>query len=234
MTRPRPAAKPAGPCPRCGGSGFVIDDENTARHCDCGAAGERLRAQRLALANLPPRFATKGFRDFEAAGEYRSILGTAQAYAEGFGSDTREGMILRGGTGSGKTHLSVAILVRVIERGYTGYFCNFPTLLENLRSSYNNDGQMTTAELLEPVLTRDLVVIDDLGAETPTAWVLEKLYLIVNQRYEDAKPLIVTTNHTEGDLQKRLGPRTMSRLYEMCGMEFPPFPARDWRIAKMR
>lgn len=230
-----PPATPAGPCPRCGGSGFAVDEDGVARPCDCGVAEARALERRRREAALPPRFADKTLAGFKTpSAEYRNILTTAKAYAEGFGPETRDGMILRGGTGSGKTHLAVAILNRVLERGHTGVFCNFPELLQRLRDSFDGDGALTQGELLEPVLGRDLMVIDDLGAETPSNWVLEKLYLIVNKRYELMRPIIVTTNQTEAELQKRLGPRTMSRLYEMCGMEFPPFPQQDWRVARMR
>ena len=62
----------------------------------------------------------------------------------------------------------------------------------------------------------DLLHLDDLGAEKRTEWVLEQLYSIVNERWQDQRSLVVTTNATEGELKEQVGERIVSRLSEMC------------------
>ena len=63
--------------------------------------------------------------------------------------------------------------------------------------------------------------LDDLGAENQTDWVLEQLYSIVNARYEAERPIVATTNLMPDELSERLGPRTVSRLVEICGDLIP-------------
>ncbi len=132
------------------------------------------------------------------------------------------------------THLAVAVLCEVIRRGHTGRFWNFQDLLARLRESYNNPQSETEAEILESIAHADLVVLDDLGSENTTDWVRDRLYLIVNRRYESEKPMVITTNCSESELDQRIGQRTASRFYEMCGLPFPNFPDSDWRRAQMR
>lgn len=62
----------------------------------------------------------------------------------------------------------------------------------------------------------DLIVLDDLGAESSTGWAVEKLYMLVDMRYRDEKPLIVTTNYGLEELKEKLGIRIFDRLIEMC------------------
>jgi DNA replication protein DnaC len=69
----------------------------------------------------------------------------------------------------------------------------------------------------------DLLHIDDLGAEVRTDWVLEQLYAIVDQRYESERSMVVTTNLPQDELEGQIGPRTVSRLVEICGDPLPLF-----------
>jgi DNA replication protein DnaC len=69
---------------------------------------------------------------------------------------------------------------------------------------------------MERVSKADLLVLDDLGAEKPTEWALEKIYQIVNSRYESLGPMIITTNLDLNSLERLLGERTFGRILEMC------------------
>lgn len=228
------SAAPPAVCPRCDGYGLAIDAEGAAAPCDCGVYGDRAASLRLRLAGIPARFAGKTFRNFEAKTKaYRDVLDSARAYAEGF-DRTYDGLLMRGRTGSGKTHLAVAILHEAIRRGYTGHYCNFSDLLARIRDTYGDGAGVSEGDLLAPIEQADLLVLDDLGAESTTDWVRDRLYLIVNRRYEGNRPAIITTNCSEEELDRRIGPRTASRLYEMCGITFPPFPDADWRRANLK
>jgi DNA replication protein DnaC len=75
----------------------------------------------------------------------------------------------------------------------------------------------------------DLLHIDDLGAEKRTDWVLEQLYSIINERWQEQRSIIVTTNLFDVDeLRDQIGPRTVSRLHEMC--DLIPIMGRDRRM----
>jgi DNA replication protein DnaC len=76
-------------------------------------------------------------------------------------------------------------------------------------------------DLIDRLTDVDLLHIDDLGAENQTDWVMEQLYSIVNARYEAQRAIVATTNLMPDELSERLGPRTVSRLVEICGEVIP-------------
>jgi DNA replication protein DnaC len=94
-------------------------------------------------------------------------------------------------------------------------------LLALLRESFNDGAQYSLNELIERLSSVDLLHIDDVGAEQSSPWVLEQLYSIVNTRYEDGKALLLTTNLDHEALTEQIGPRTVSRIYEICGEPLP-------------
>ncbi len=229
----RPADSPR--CPECFDNGLVVGPDGLAVPCRCGALERTGLERRLAEAGIPPMFMQKTLANYaNRTPAHREVREAARAFAESFDPETHDGILLRGGTGCGKTHVSVAILRAVLERGFTGRFVNFQKLLMRIRESYEEGRGEGEASILRDLLEAQLLVIDDLGAERTTDWVADRLYYIINERYESGMPLIVTTNCGEIELEQRVGQRTASRLYEMCGITFPAFPAGDWRKANLR
>lgn len=233
--KPRPAAPAAASapdCPRCGGTGYVLEGD-TAKPCTC--LRDRRAARALLAAAIPPRFLSKTLDSFEArARPQRAILDVARAYVSGFTPRTLDpratsfnGLLLMGGVGSGKTHIAVAILRAVVERGFSGRYCNVVDLLDDLRATFEPNAPQSGMEIIDGVVAADLVVLDDLGAEAPTGWVHDRLYQIINRRYEESRPTLVTTNLTLDDLDRQVGPRITSRLCEMC--QKVDFPDQDYR-----
>jgi DNA replication protein DnaC len=187
--------------------------------------------QRLAAARIPARFAGKTLENYSAKDKIRKMLvHSAQAYISGFTfkADYPKGLLMSGGVGCGKSHLAVAILKGVIAKGYSGLYYNSPDLMRDIRATFDKDSEVKEDDLLEEVTTTDLLVFDDVGAENVTGFVLDRFYLIINERYEGCKPVIITTNLDEPTLENRLGKRIVSRLSEMCET-FGPFPDEDWR-----
>ncbi len=236
-------AKPSGSttavaeCERCRGYGHYVDEDNVARRCDCGLY-ERVRTRYL-LRNsaIPPRFIDKELDTFKYQKGDRAraqIVQAARAYARSFKKGEAQGLLLRGGPGSGKTHVAVGILKEVLRAGFSAHYTNFNDLLSRLRDTYNRDSPESEGELLAEMEESDLLVLDDVGAEAATSWVRDRLYLIVNRRYEAAKALLITTNCDEEQLRAHVGDRTASRLYEMCSQDFPLFPDQDYRRANLR
>jgi hypothetical protein len=97
-------------------------------------------------------------------------------------------------------------------------------LLERLRGP--TAVQMTA--VLKAMTSADVVIWDDLGAEKPTEWALDRLYLLLDARYETERPLIATSNWTPSGLEARLGPRLVSRLLEMGPVW--EVPGSDYRV----
>lgn len=214
-------------CEKCDGYGNIVDDKG-ARPCEC-----KIRywaAQRLAMANLPGSLRNKTIDNYETGNKQQTKnRHVIMQYLREFTPENHKGALLMGEPGLGKTHLAVAILRDLMNRGLTGIFYNVVDLLDDIKQSYDaktGDGGREIARLLE---TMDVVVLDDLGAERMTPWVNDRLYAIINGRYQEGRTLIVTTNLSDADLRERVGYRILSRLYEMCHVI--PVEGTDYRVS---
>ena len=218
-----------GVCQKCHGYGFVLIDDGTAVPCECLPSKmiEELQKQTM----VPPKFANKTLANFETPDKVRKLLREkATEFHQNFKplSEQHNGILMVGSTGSGKTHLSIAILKEVVAKGYTGLYYNVPELLNDLRDTYHQDSAQVEEDILSRAAGVDLLVLDDLGAERTSGWVRDRLYLIINRRYESLKPTIITTNLGMRELQDQVGERIVSRLSEMCPQRFE-FPSEDFR-----
>lgn len=190
-----------------------------------------LMEKRLREAQIPRRFQNKTLANFEKSRDTRRILDDARRFINEFNLDGDEpypGITMMGPVGCGKSHIAVAILREVIAKGYSGLYYNSPDLLLDIRATYSKDSATTEDTILEEVSQVDLLVLDDVGAENVSGFVLDRFYLIINKRYEECKPLIVTTNLSLSELKNRLESRIVSRLIEMAP-PFVKFPEYDYR-----
>ena len=198
---------------------------------------EAARRIRLEKACIPWRFAEADFASFECPtpehGEMRDIV---QRYAQRAltidGRRGQNGLLLTGPAGSGKTHLAIAALRQIVQGGENfkriGLYLSLPDLLARIRESYGDKEAASEGQLLGDAIQTRLVVLDDVGADRVTDWALEKLYLILNARYERATPTILTTNlNYPGEFEAWVGERLASRAYEMCLVV--EGPRLDWR-----
>lgn len=116
------------------------------------------------------------------------------------------------------------MLQEIIRAGKPGalLFSNFQDLIQEIQGSFGADQAPTKTEILNPLLTADLLVLDELGSQKPTSFVQEILYYVINTRYNEEKPTVFTTNYLdvarekEERLEERIGNRLRSRLHEMC------------------
>jgi DNA replication protein DnaC len=198
---------------------------------------EFLERARLDQARIPVKFAGKDFDNFETKrnAKRKETVEAAKSYVNAFNfrNGAPRGLILKGTIGCGKTHVAVAILQAVIRKGYTGLYYNMVDLLSDIRATYSDSSPLDEHELLDDVNEPDLLVLDDLGAEKTSGFVNDRLYLIVNRRYECCKPMLITTNLSLAELEEKLEGRTVSRLCEMCEL-VETFPAEDYRKSHMR
>ena len=102
------------------------------------------------------------------------------------------------------------------------------TALSILRLIPHPPGRITAGEIMFGKV--DLLVLDDLGAEKPSDWMRDRLYTLVNRRYESNLPIIVTTNKDITSLEEHVGKRIVSRLCEMCQIVEKEFPGDDYQM----
>ncbi|MGH7334625.1 MAG: ATP-binding protein [Candidatus Rokuibacteriota bacterium] len=166
------------------------------------------------------------FDNFEATAESRPVLDLCRGFVEHF-PDTGKGLTLAGPSGTGKTYLAVAITRALIERGIPAVIVNVPRLFLTFRSSFQGTEPRRFEDQLDLVTTSDHLVLDDLGRERLTDWVLETLYLVVNARYEDRLATTITTNLDLDALRLRLGEPLVDRLAETNQAYWCQWPS--WR-----
>jgi DNA replication protein DnaC len=237
-------------CPLCGGTGFKMVDTEDRRgrtiqravKCDCQL---RERAERLLkMAQVPTRYEHCELSNFETdpAGKQSASLANAKLAAGRFIEEypvEKEGLLLIGPIGVGKTHLAVGIIKELmLQKGVRCLFYDYRELLKEIQNSYNSSVQTTEMQVLLPVFEAEVLVLDELGAVKPTEWVWDTVSHILNTRYNDKRTTIITTNYqdlppggVQGDsgryaaasranreetLGDRIGERMRSRLHEMC------------------
>jgi DNA replication protein DnaC len=223
-------------CPICDDTGWkavLADGVRRVERCDCWR--ERATAKALADANIPPQYGRCDLDNFKTDNDSLvHAVSRARAFAEGF-PIVDKGLMFLGPSGLGKTHLSTAIVKRVIARsGARALFKPMGSLLRQIRDTYNPIVRSSERQVIQPVMQAELLVLDDLGRERPTDWVEETLTLIIDTRYNERRPTIVTTNYAlledsthPNALIGRVGSRTLSRLHEMC--EFIHLTGVDYR-----
>ena len=218
-------------CPKCQGYGFILSDLEAT---PCGCRKHQLVAQRLTQARIPRKFLNKTLDSFRGRGKASRVRKAADAYVEGFHlREEMKGLRIFGVVGSGKSHIAIAILKEIIKKGYTGLYFSVPELLQKIRETYSSESDEGEAGILDMVSETDLLVLDDLGADAASGWVRDRLYLLINRRYETNKPTIVTTSFDLEELRTQLGKRIVSRLCEMCS-EFEDLPSEDYRASHVK
>ncbi len=116
-------------------------------------------------------------------------------------------LVLFGGYGCGKTHLAAAIANRAIERGQPVLFVVVPDLLDYLRATFGPSSPATYDERFDQVRNAPLLILDDLGTQSSTAWAQEKLFQILNYRYSARLPTVVTSNRRLEEIDLRIRSR---------------------------
>jgi len=248
-------------CPICGGTGFVIVEGinlSGAKPCNCRSTGRAVRLE--GRASIPPLYANASFDNFSVPGvenpvarrELTGVLLTIKNFVRDFKNESRPGLLLIGEPGTGKTHLAVAALRQIVERGFEGLFCDYQTLLNSIKAGYDPASGSSDKEAYRTALESEVLLLDDLGAHRVTDWVEDTVTSIITYRCNNRKPLIATTNLPDADagsalydksalgrpeyrltLGDRVGARARSRLFEMCTVVKMPL-VEDYRLRKAR
>lgn len=136
----------------------------------------------------------------------KNAVSKAADYIRNFADLRKEGkgLYIEGTAGTGKTHIAAAISMELIKQGYSVIMQTQNDILATIKTAYDNFSDYSEEELSNRYKRVSLLVIDDLGKYPATVWGMATLYDVINYRYEEQLPTIVTTNYNENDLIKRL------------------------------
>jgi DNA replication protein DnaC len=227
-----PADSGAAPrCPICLDAGYVrldvpLGDPAFGKPVPCACKErqieERRRGDLRRLSSLDPFF-DKTFDAFDP-----SIQGVREAFeaARTFAADPEGWLVLSGPHGVGKTHLAAAIANYHLAQGNAVFFSIVPDLLDHLRAAFAPSSELPYDELFDKIREAGLLVLDDLGAENSTAWATEKLFQLINYRYNFRMPTVITTN---ARLATQMDDRIRSRLSDLSLVRHCVVKAQDYR-----
>lgn len=231
----------ASTCSRCGGTGWVIEDDEgvgAARRCSCQQSQRNSRL--LAAAGIPKHYHGCRLSRFKASdpnpdrkAQLLKALQVCRHYLEKFETFVEEdggfhgtGLLFIGPPGGGKTHLAVAVLIELIERlGVRGRFVELTALVKNIQGTFETGASVSRTEILDPLLEAQVLVLDELGAQKLTPFVQDLLYLLINHRYTRRLPTLFTTNF-------RLKPGQSAPKSQ--NLDRGPDPKEDDRFAEHR
>jgi DNA replication protein DnaC len=204
-----------------------VDDPRFGQTVPCACKAREIEDKKmralLERSNLQA-LQDKTFATFRPQEHQRNAYERAHEFAE-----RPEGWcVLLGSFGTGKTHLAAAIGNRRLELGQPAIFMVVPDLLDHLRATFGPDSETAFDHLFESVRGAPLLILDDLGTQTTTAWATEKLFQILNHRYMMRLATVITTNARLDELGDRLASRMSDPELSICVSLAGP----DWRAGR--
>ncbi len=144
--------------------------------------------------------------------EQQDNMDAAYRLAFDFAKTPEGWLVFMGETGCGKTHLAAAIVNYRYEMGQPALFVVVPDLLDHLRSTFSPESKVSYDQLFESVKSAPLLVLDDFGEQSTNPWVKEKLYQLINYRYNSRLPTVITTRLSLDEIMDKVDPSLSSRM----------------------
>lgn len=195
-------------CPDC-----VSDERIAARAWD----EQRGLWQRWGAVDLPHRFRARRFENFKPrTAALKAVAAAMRRFADG--QSGRPAIALLGAVGLGKTHLIASAAAVLVRRGAWVRYVTAAELLRRLRATFDRSAEETEKAVLEELDEFDVLIVDELGATTGTAWEAATLGSIVDARYADQRGLVLAGNIGANDLAAFIGERAADRLTEFANV----------------
>lgn len=209
-------------CERCQDDGLILhqDEDGSVTYELCSCRDQQRIREKIKSAEVPEKYARVSFGTSD--GRQPRAYAIARKYIRRFGHfETKHSLYLFGDVGSGKTCLAYCVLNELLSQGVNGLAVTVPDLMDELRP--HNPAKMAL------IKNAGILVLDDLGAEKPSEWTTETLFKIINHRYLERLPTVITSNLSlEGleDLAEATGdlPRVTAwqrinrRIHEMAAL----------------
>jgi len=228
------------PCSICGGMGFVTLDvplghPQFGRAVPCQCQQEAIEERRLANLRAVSQLDALSNQTFDSflpdgiglTDDKRRNLRLGHDRCLEFAQDPAGWILLRGGYGCGKTHLAAAIANYQLAHGRPAIFITVPDLLDFLRATFAPGSPVGFDERFQQIKSTSLLILDDFGAESGTSWAQEKLFQILNYRYNGRLPTVITTNYELEEIELRV----RSRLVDPGLVQIVTLLSPDFRRA---
>lgn len=224
-------------CPICHGGGWVHPlkggkpDYASAVRCRCARQADEERRQKLYLkfCGLPANTEDRTFEKFKVTPELKTAYDAANDLVAG----KLTFLTLGAGSDRGKTHLAIAVCRRWMERGKVAKYVFVPLLLNELRAGINQEGENSYKNKLDFYMKVELLVLDDMGVENETNWVVQELETIIDYRYINSLPTMVTTNLSMAELNaKYKSERITTRLQRHKSAEIVVIDAPKYSVKR--
>ncbi len=225
-----------GSCPECGEiieKDIVIVNKKMRVKVLCSCAKEKkvrkeqreeamqkqIRLNQMFTNSLMDKqFLNSTFNNWDKSKGNQKIFNITSKYAQGWRKMKSEniGLLLYGNAGNGKTYATCCIANYLMSREVPVIACGINAILQRIQSTYNSYGKEGESNIIRSFTNADLLIIDDLGVEQSTEWAITRIYNIIDSRYRNNLPTVITTNLELVDIEKKYGKRTYDRLLEMC------------------
>jgi DNA replication protein DnaC len=202
MLRPLDTGERVCPFGECDGSTWILDEElNEARPCRCREQRRRRAASGGIGTGIGRRFLEVSFEREPIVSLDPIVLRPVRAFVRSIdvNLENGRGLWFDGPVGTGKTSLAILVAKAAKDAGRSYAVYPVPRLLAEIKRTFDRDSGDNYLAFFRRLCSVDVLVLDDLGAEKQTEWVLEQLYSIVNERWQDRRSIVVTTNIPDAD-----------------------------------
>ncbi|MGI6684719.1 MAG: ATP-binding protein [Bacillota bacterium] len=217
-------------CLLCQDQGIIVDGD-VAYQCQC--VKQRSVLKKFSSANMTPFLAANTFDKFDfrfysphlrldkdgptyRAMAEKAVEGAKLFVARYLEERNGQGVMFAGAVGSGKTFLAGAITNALLEHDRQVLFLVVPDFLDDIRATYQKQGEFSEAELMDAARKTEVLILDDLGAHNFTEWTQNKIFSLINYRMNHGLPCVITTNLSISQMNEVIGERTVSRIIEIC------------------